>query len=247
MLRLKNYLKADFYKLYHGKIIKLHVIISIITAIVFLAYCLISPWSDSEKLMAYFQIISMAFPLVIAIVVNMVYEQEQQADFQYFLSIADNRYKPHISKLISIFILGLMSTLIAILGFGSIFNLIGNTLVDIKFYIKQSFVIFGSNMIIYMIQYLIVFFLGKGASISIGIVGSLISALMVTSIGEGIWPLVPWAYSIRLSSYFTLNSLNILFERQPIFQAIIIMAIYGVIFLVLQLIFSSYWEGKKEN
>ena len=55
-----------------------------------------------------------------------------------------------------------------------------------------------------MIQYLVVFYFGKGASIGIGIIGSLISALMLTGLGDGIWQVIPWAYSMRLSSYFIL-------------------------------------------
>lgn len=247
MGKLKNCLKADFYKFYHANIIKIHLIIPIMTVIIFLAYYIISPWSELQKVMSYIQIISMSFPLIISIIVNMVYEQEQEAGFQYFLGIASKRYIPHFSKLILIFILGLISTLISILGFGIIFHLMRNNSIDIGFYFRQSFVMFGSNIIIYMIQYLVVFCLGKGASIGLGIVGSLISALMLTGLGDGIWSILPWAYSIRLCSYFTLYNSNILIEKQPIVQFVIMMIIYRVILLVLQLIFSNHWEGRREN
>ena len=102
MLILKNYLKSDFYKFYHSNIIKIHLIIPIITIITFLAYYTISPWSELQKIISYIQIISMSFPLIISVIVNMVYEQEQESGFQYFLGIADKRYNAHISKLILI-------------------------------------------------------------------------------------------------------------------------------------------------
>lgn len=247
MLILKNYLKSDFYKFYHSNIIKIHLIIPIITIITFLAYYTISPWSELQKIISYIQIISMSFPLIISVIVNMVYEQEQESGFQYFLGIADKRYNAHISKLILIFILSLISTIITILGFGIIFYLMGNNLLGICFYLKQSLVMFASNIIIYMIQYLIVFYFGKGASIGLGIIGSLISALMITGLGDSIWILVPWSYSIRLCSYTLLDISNIIFVKQQILQSIIIMIIYTCISLALLLSFSKRWEGRKEN
>lgn len=247
MCGLINCLKTDFYKCYHSNIIKIHLIVPIIPIIVFLIYYTISPWSELEKIMAYIQLISMSFPLIISIVVNMVYEQEQEAGFQYFLGIANKRYNVHFSKLILILILGLISTLITIVGFGIIFYLMGNSITNVGFYLRQSFIIFGSNIVIYMIQYLVVFSLGKGASIGLGIIGSLISALMETGIGDNIWSMVPWAYSIRLCSYFTLYNANILIQKQPIVQSIIMMIAYLVISLVVLLIFSKHWEGSREN
>ena len=247
MLILKNYLKSDFYKFYHSNIIKIHLIIPIITIITFFSYYTISPWSELQKIISYIQIISMSFPLIISVIVNMVYEQEQESGFQYFLGIADKRYNAHISKLILIFILSLISTIITILGFGIIFYLMGNNLLGIGFYLKQSLVMFASNIIIYMIQYLIVFYFGKGASIGLGIIGSLISALMITGLGDSIWILVPWSYSIRLCSYTLLDISNIIFVKQQILQSIIIMIIYTCISLALLLSFSKRWEGRKEN
>ncbi len=123
----------------------------------------------------------------------------------------------------------------------------GNNLLGIGFYLKQSLVMFASNIIIYMIQYLIVFYFGKGASIGLGIIGSLISALMITGLGDSIWILVPWSYSIRLCSYTLLDISNIIFVKQQILQSIIIMIIYTCISLALLLSFSKRWEGRKEN
>ena len=247
MWDLRNCLKADFYKFYHSNIIKLHLIIPIMGIITFLSYYLISPWSEVEKVMVYMQIVSMVFPLIISVIVNMVYEQEQEAGFQYFLGIVNKRSIAHFSKLISIFVFGLISTIITILGFGITFYLMGNNSVGIELYFRQSLVIFGSNIIIYMVQYLVVFSFGKGASIGLGIVGSLVSALMLTSIGDRIWYSVPWSYSIRLSSYTTLEALNIMVQNQPIAKSITMMLTYIVISLVLLLIFSNHWEGRKEN
>ena len=247
MAQFMNYVKTDFYKFYHSQIVKIHLIIPIIAVICFLSYYTISPWSELKKIMTYIQVISIAFPLVISIIVNMIYEQEEEAGFQYLLGIANKRYWVHFSKLISMLTLGFISTLITILGFGIIFYLMGNNSIEIDIYFKESLIVFGSNILLYIMQYLAVFYLGKGASIGIGIIGSIISALMLTGIGDSIWMILPWGYSIRLSSYFILDNLNILNPKEPIIESIMLMVIFIIIFLFLQVILSYNWEGTREN
>ncbi|WP_455543664.1 lantibiotic immunity ABC transporter MutG family permease subunit [Intestinibacter sp.] len=245
MWGMMNCLKADFYKFNRSNIIKLHLIIPIIAIIVFIGYYIVSPWEEAQKAIAYIQVISIAFPLIISIVVNMVYEQEQEAAFQYFLGIVNKKVVAHFSKLISIFLLGLMSSLIAILGFGIIFYLMGNTAFGIGFYFKESLIVFAGSIIIYMIQYLVVFAFGKGASLGLGIVGSLVSALMLTGLGDRIWAFIPWAYSIRMSSYTALSAANML-PSQPIDMTVIVMSVYILLSIVLLIMFSKQWEGRKD-
>ena len=149
-----NYIKIDFYKFYHSKIIKVHFIIPVLAMIPFLSYYSVSPWNELDKVISYIQIISMSFPLIISIILNMVYEQEECGGFQYFLTTPNKKYLPHFSKLISIIILGLVSTLIAILGFGIMFYIMGNDSIEISFYYKETLIVFSSNILLYMIQYL---------------------------------------------------------------------------------------------
>ena len=64
---------------------------------------------------------------------------------------------------------------------------------------------------------------------------------MLTGLGDGIWQVIPWAYSMRLSSYF------ILYKENIIIQGIFIMIIFIAITFISQLIFSNHWEGNREN
>lgn len=246
MISFKNYLKADLYKFIKSKIVISHFLIPVIGLILMLAYFTLSSWSQSEKISAYIQVISMAFPLIISIVVNMVYEQEEDAAFQSFLSNPSKRYIPHISKLFLLLILGLTSTLISILGFEILFN---KEIFSIMFYLKLAMIMFISNIPLYMLQYLVVFNFGKGASMGIGIIGSLVTALMITGIGEGLWFILPWGYSIRLSSYYfqykITNNLNWILESDFKLGVISLIAMI-LIEITTIIIFSSQWEGKKE-
>lgn len=84
MTSFKNYLNADLYKFLKSKISISHFLIPIIGLILMLAYFTLSSWSEIEKVSAYIQVISMAFPLIISIVITMAYEQEEEAGFNIF-------------------------------------------------------------------------------------------------------------------------------------------------------------------
>lgn len=250
MLHFSKYLKTDFYKAYHSKLIGIHFVIPILGVIIFLSYYAISPWNQLQKVIAYIQCIAVAFPFIISILVAMVYEQEEEAGaFKYFLSTPRKKFIPHFSKLFLLLVLSLVATTIAILGFGILFFCFGTYSIGILFYMKVTLIMFFSNIALYMIQYLVVFSFGKGASIGLGVIGSILTALMATGLGDGIWTILPWGYSIRLSSYFFQNtfqgSINLITEKQ-IIQAITLCVIYMVLFSIFQVIFSNYWEGRRE-
>lgn len=251
MIPFSNYLKTDWYKFGKSKIIISHFLIPIVGVTLMLLYYTISSWSQLEKIFAYIQVISMSFPLIISIIVTMVYEQEEEATgFQYFLSVPSKRYIPHISKLFLLITLAMVSTAISILGFGAIFKFTGKSDISILFYLKEAAIIFISNIPIYILQYLVVFSFGKGPAIGMGIIGSLITPLMATGIGDGIWILLPWGYSIRLSSYFFQYEItnNWSFTLQgELTSAIILIMVYIMIGIFSLVIFSNYWEGRKEN
>lgn len=47
---------------------------------------------------------------------------------------------------------------------------------------------------------------GRGASIGVGIVGSLVAALMLTGLGDTIWPYIPFAWGVRFISLWTIHA-----------------------------------------
>ena len=49
-----NYIKIDFYKFYHSKIIKVHFIIPVLAMIPFLSYYSVSPWNELDKVISFF-------------------------------------------------------------------------------------------------------------------------------------------------------------------------------------------------
>ena len=152
MKYLFRIIKTDIYKIIHSPLLLIHLVIPILGAAIFLAYYMISPWSEVEKVMAYLQVLAMAFPFLISLITVMVAEQEQRAgSFQMLLSSPCSRFIPHFSKLIVLLILGLFSSVIAVVGFGFIFRLMGNTYFSILLYVKEAILLFIGNVILYKI------------------------------------------------------------------------------------------------
>ena len=81
-------LNADLRKMKGTSVILAHLLIPIITSVIFLIYYFFSPWNENMKVIAFYQAIGAGLPVLIGIFTASVMEQEQNAgDFQNLLFI----------------------------------------------------------------------------------------------------------------------------------------------------------------
>ena len=78
----------------------------------------------------------------------------------------------------------------------------GQRSVGYLFYWKASFVLMGSSIFLYVLHLFLAFRFDKGVTIALGFVESLLSALLLTGMGEGIWMYVPAAWASRFVTLF---------------------------------------------
>ncbi|MGL4739892.1 MAG: lantibiotic immunity ABC transporter MutG family permease subunit [Sarcina sp.] len=249
MISFKNYIKADIYKFYHSKLILLHILVPIIGIIGFILYSKIYMVGDIRNLFTYIELITIIFPLIIAIIINNLYEQEEEGgSFQYFLTVPENKYKAHLSKIIITLFLGLISTLMTFLVIGLIYFFEGYKDLSLETFIFEGIILFGSNIIFYLMEYLIVFFFGKVPTLTLGVIGTLLTALMATGLGDIIWPYSIFGYGIRNSIYFlsykTVGLVNSLVVREIKIELIMI-SIFLIVIIVALAIFIKNFEGRK--
>jgi len=83
--------------------------------------------------------------------------------------------------------------------------------------------------------------------LGLGIVGSLLSALLLTGLGDGIWTFLPWGICARFSELLLISNLrNIDFlQFDGMIQGIIFIFIFTFLFLMALLLFTYKWEGRK--
>lgn len=143
------------------------------------------------KVIAFYQAIGAGLPVLIGIFTASVMEQEQNAgNFQNMLSLS-KKGVAFISKLLLLLLLCLGSVLLTTLIFGTGFGRISSSNIgSMKVCILAALLLWGSSVPLYLWQLILAFQFGKGVSIGAGIISGLISALMLTGLGDYVWKYV---------------------------------------------------------
>lgn len=202
-------LKSELYKHSHCLLLPLHIILPLGVAAVFLSYYRFSSLSILEKYLLYIQLIAVAFPLVIGIITALDAEQESAAGhFQAMLQTPGRKWTVHIAKLLSLLIFGFCGLTLSFVVFGAVmlvFNPEGLALGDT---IIWTLVVFLAHGPLYGLHYWVAVVLGKGAVITLGLFGSLMSGLLLTGLGDTLWPFLPWGLAGHQGSCYVMSRLS---------------------------------------
>ena len=244
MIELKRLLKTDIMKLNATGIGWLHIGIPSLGILVFLSYYSYTTWENSYKVLTYLQTLCIVFPILIGIITSIVADQEYEAgSFQNILSSSEKKYLSFISKYLIVFGLGILSTILAVIGSYVGFSIMGYNTLPLHMYLSVVGILIGSNIFLYTLHFFLSFRLSKGISIGIGIVESLISALFLTGMGDGRWHLFPSAWSVRFISSLVQKYENPNISMDPFFKLGIILSISGTILIfIMILIWFNRWE-----
>ncbi|MCB2309178.1 lantibiotic immunity ABC transporter MutG family permease subunit [Clostridium estertheticum] len=244
MISLIRCIKSDLYKLRHTSILWIHLVIPLAAAFIFSLYYHITSRNSVMDIKVYLEALAIAFPLLIGLISGIVIEQEEQAgNFQVMLATSKSKCTMYLSKLILLLLLGSFSIALAVgvfaLGFQGVSHL---------FYLKAAAALVIGNAFLYILHVFISLEFGKGASTGIGIAGSLISALMLTGLGDYIWHFMPWAWSVRLCDSMVTKldypafSAQIALDMQK--GSVIMLFAIGIAFFA-SLFWFKKWEGRK--
>lgn len=244
-------IKSSLYKLYHSPLFLIHILVPFAAITLFIWYYSFSPWDEGSKLYAYIQIISVTFPTIIGLITSILATEQQKAGhFQILLSTPLPKYVPHLTFLLWLLLFGFCSSLLTIVGFGFLFRqLLGYTTYSLIFYVKTAILLSISVIPLYLIHYLISFIFGVGYSTGLGIIGSLLSALLLTGLGEGIWSYLPWGINARFSgSLYVSHTMNIDFlALSGMIQSILYILISTLILLIILITATKAWDGRKSE
>ena len=105
--------------------------------------------------------------------------------------ITKDKLTAFLSKLLMLLVLCLCSILLTAIIFGIGFGRIASSDIEImKGCIFAALLLWGSSVPLYLWQLILAFQFGKGVSIGAGIISGLISALMLTGLGDYVWKYV---------------------------------------------------------
>lgn len=252
MTGIGRILKSDFVKLRRSPLLYVHILIPVIGICAYSVYAFISTASAAEKITGYFQFLGFAFPAVIGIVSAMVTEQELMAGNGYYLlTSASPKVLSGAAKIILLLVLALFAVFLAACGFGFVMNiLLKENVFPIYFYFQAGCILLAGNIALYIIHFFVSLRFGKGAGIGLGIIESLVAALMLTGLGEGIWYMLPCAWSIRFTAMWTAKAAYPGLFPADIYRTGMAVGIpfcflISLVLLSLVLIWFGRWEGRK--
>lgn len=251
MNALSGLLRADLLKMRRTPFLLTHLLTPLIGAALFLAYYSFSSASEGVKVMAFMQAVACAFPTLIGLVCAMAADQEAAAGgFQGMLALPASRSTTYASKLLLLlgFSLGAVLFIFVLfsLGFAGI---LGQDRHGIFFYLTGAVILFASNILLYLVHFALSLRFGRGASIGIGITGSLLAALMLTGLGDILWPYIPFAWGGRLLSLLELHhsGLRLSFAETGLGTGLSICIIGTIAAGLLSMLWFYKWEGRSAD
>ncbi len=236
-------IRSDLHKFRHNSMLWIHVLLPLTAAILFIVYYSMSSWTTEVKISGYLEVIGVAFPLMIGLITGKAAEQEGEAgSFQTMLSGVKSRGAAYASKLVVLLLLGISSIMIAIGVFAVGFQTIPGMM-----YIKAGGLLIAGSIILYILHLFVSLRYGRGTSIGLGIIESLISALALTGLGDGKWYLIPCAWSARLCDNLVFTWLNpsSTLGYEEIYKCLILATFSTVVAFIISLFWFKSWEGRK--
>lgn len=246
MVDFIRYTKSDLYKLKYSSFYFIHLALPICGVGLLLLYTAFSSISELNVVSSFFQIFAICYPFIIAIVCNIVEEQEMGAGYSQNLLTLPHRGFAVLSKFLILITFGFL----AMIGSAALFYILlpifrDTASLSIEIFLFPALVLWSANIMFYAVYFMISFRFGKNTCIGLGAVGSLLAALLQTGLGTGIWFVIPYGIGIHLSDYALNYALRIeAIQNAEITTAIVICIVLTVLLVIILMIWFRKYSGK---
>lgn len=199
--------RAEWYKMRHTIIPALHICVPLAGSLVFLLYYRARPWNGAVQLSGFVQVVGMAFPLLVSLIVSRSVGLEEANHYQIFLGGNAGRISSLLAKCIALQTAGLGAVILGVGSFalGEMF-LLGNYDVPGVTYFSSAAGLWIGSLTLYPIHFFFSMRFSKSVSVAIGTAQAVLAGLLITGLGEGVWQFVPCSWSIRLTSISLVNT-----------------------------------------
>ena len=246
MSGLINQIKADKIKLSRNPFFILHLLIPVVGIVVLIIYMGITSYQAQNFTAGCFQVLGIIYPVVIALLTSIISEQETEAGGGFFMLAVSSRQKALFSKLLYLLFSGLISCLLFAFGYGILASIArAGYNPSLVLLAKAAFALWGTSIFQYLLHTWLSFRFGRGANFGMAAFEVLLSALMLTGLGDTIWMIFPCAWSSRMTSIILNASIEgtiLSFLPQELIYTIV-----GVLTLLMLIFFFcwfSRWEGQ---
>lgn len=193
----------EFYKMKHTGFFWLHLFVPVFGILLFLCYYGVSPHRWEGELSGYIEVLTTAFPLIISIVCAQNVSHEEGNHFLVFLGMAVKRRNMFTAKWFVCVFMGLLGTALAVGGFMAGYSLLLKRVrFDAVLCLNMILLVWAGSMGMYFYHVFLNLWKPKSISLCIGAVESVVSALMLTGLGDGIWQFLPCAFGGHWTGYY---------------------------------------------
>lgn len=227
-------LKAECLKMKHTLFLTTHILFPITGSFLFIIYSFLAGWDNHVEISGFIQIISILFPLLGAFMVSWNLDNEEKAgNFNVLLLQRQSRVLVFFVKVIYLYGMGVFSCLLAFFVYYIRFSEI-----DLRLYLKVFLTVCLCQVIEYLIHVFLKMRYGTGMTIGFGILEFLISALLLTGLGDGRWAFFPAAWAVRITGY---QMLKTSFYELPW------LLIYAILLIIIFVFFVRKFESNKSS
>lgn len=201
MKEFARYGRAEILKMRHTLLPVFHLVVPALGILVFLVYFRVTAYDWRGELSGYIAVLTAALPFIISIVCSLSVSLEEKNHFCVLLGTEKKGYT-FWAKWLILSVMGLGATALAVFGFMAGYScILGKCEFELKLCMTEIGCMWLCSQGQYLIHLCLNFCRPKSASLCVGAAESLLSALMMTGLGDGIWQFFPCAFGVRWSEY----------------------------------------------
>lgn len=240
--------RADALRLSKTPFFPIHLLVPVLGVLLMYAYVRLGGHSPTAFSQVFYQLLAMVFPILAAWTCSIASEQEIEAGGGFVLLSAPSRSRAMISKLIFLLVFSFGASILATMGYGLLVSLTetGSTR-PMTDYFQAGLVLWGCSIFFFLFHFWLGLRLSRGVSFAFSALESLLSALMITGLGDTIWFFIPSGWGIRLVGLCTDGTLNSAQHLQQMQFGITVMAAGTVGMLLFFFLWAVRWEGRKSE
>lgn len=196
-------IRAELLKYQRTALLWMHLGIPILGAGFFLIYGRISVIGAERKFSLYIETLAIVFPAISAIICALAAEQEKRAGNLYHIfSLPGKKWKGMGIKYLVLCGLGLVALTLALglYGAGCAAG-ITQPAGSIRLYLELTGILMSSQLLLYAWHLILAFQFTNGICIGTGVTESLLAALLMTGLGDGIWHWIPCSWGGHFAEY----------------------------------------------
>lgn len=200
MTEFYRFIKSKGYRMRHSLFFPVHILIPLVGIFLYLAYMGLRQAGVWEHLTTYVTLLAMAYPAIAGIVTAMLTDREAKAGKMQNLLAVPGRTKALAAELMLLYLPGLLAVGIAMFGFGAALVLKGEKRSGVRSSFPFGFGTLGIQSAGLCHASVLRPSVCEGVTIGVGVAESVISAVMLTGLGDGIWYVWWPSYGMRFST-----------------------------------------------